>query len=54
MMTSIVMVQPGHTKVLQFFGSYAGTVRRTGLWWICRWPIGASLPARVRNFETNI
>jgi hypothetical protein len=32
--TSLVIVQPGHTKVVPFFGSYVGTLRRTGLWWI--------------------
>src|SRR6202048_4964983 len=36
--TSLVIVQPGHTKVVRFFGSYVGTVRRTGLWWIV--PLG--------------
>ena len=29
--TSLVVVQPGQTSVLQFFGRYVGTVRRTGL-----------------------
>src|SRR5580700_1132121 len=33
-LTSLVIVQPGHTKVVRFFGSYVGTVRRPGLWWI--------------------
>src|SRR3984893_1431077 len=33
-LTSLIIVQPGHTKVVRFFGSYVGTVRRTGLWWI--------------------
>ena len=36
--TSLVIVQPGHTKVVRFFGSYVGTVRQTGLWWIL--PLG--------------
>src|ERR1700733_6520499 len=30
---SLVVVQPGETRVIQFFGRYAGTVRRTGLSW---------------------
>src|SRR5665213_918940 len=51
--TSLVIVQPGHTKVVRFFGSYVGTVRQTGLWWIL--PLGdrRNLSIRVRNFETN-
>ena len=51
--TSLVIVQPGHTKVLRFFGSYVGTVRRTGLWWIVPLADRRSLSIRVRNFETN-
>ena len=51
--SSLVMVQPGHTKVVRFFGSYLGTVRRTGLWWIVPLADRRSLSIRVRNFETN-
>src|SRR6202022_270401 len=50
---SLVIVQPGHTKVVRFFGSYVGTVRRTGLWWIVPLADRRSLSIRVRNFETN-
>jgi regulator of protease activity HflC (stomatin/prohibitin superfamily) len=52
-LTSLVIVQPGHTKVVRFFGSYVGTVRRTGLWWIVPLSDRRSLSIRVRNFETN-
>lgn len=51
--TSLVIVQPGHTKVVRFFGSYVGTVRRTGLWWVVPLADRRSLSIRVRNFETN-
>src|ERR1700683_3790360 len=33
-LTSLVIVQPGQTKVVRFFGTYVGTVRKPGLWWI--------------------
>ncbi|MGA2469096.1 MAG: SPFH domain-containing protein [Solirubrobacteraceae bacterium] len=52
-LTSLVIVQPGQTKVVRFFGSYVGTVRRTGLWWIVPLSDRRSLSIRVRNFETN-
>src|ERR1035437_9815956 len=52
-LTSLIIVQPGHTKVVRFFGSYVGTVRRTGLWWILPLADRRSLSIRVRNFETN-
>jgi hypothetical protein len=51
--TSLVIVQPGHTKVVRFFGTYVGTLRRTGLWWIVPLADRRSLSIRVRNFETN-
>jgi regulator of protease activity HflC (stomatin/prohibitin superfamily) len=52
-LTSLIIVQPGHTKVVRFFGSYVGTVRRTGLWWIVPLADRRTLSIRVRNFETN-
>jgi regulator of protease activity HflC (stomatin/prohibitin superfamily) len=51
--TSLVIVQPGQTKVVRFFGTYVGTVRRAGLWWIVPLAERRSLSIRVRNFETN-
>jgi regulator of protease activity HflC (stomatin/prohibitin superfamily) len=51
--SSLVIVQPGHTKVVRFFGSYVGTVRSTGLWWIVPLADRRNLSIRVRNFETN-
>jgi regulator of protease activity HflC (stomatin/prohibitin superfamily) len=50
---SLVIVQPGQTKVVRFFGSYVGTVRRSGLWWILPLSDRRSVSIRVRNFETN-
>ena len=52
-LTSLVVVQPGQTKVVRFFGSYVGTVRRAGLWWIVPLADRRNLSIRVRNFETN-
>jgi regulator of protease activity HflC (stomatin/prohibitin superfamily) len=51
--SSLVIVQPGHTKVVRFFGTYVGTVRKAGLWWIVPFADRRSLSIRVRNFETN-
>jgi hypothetical protein len=52
-LSSLVIVQPGHTKVVRFFGSYVGTIRRTGLSWILPLADRRNLSIRVRNFETN-
>jgi regulator of protease activity HflC (stomatin/prohibitin superfamily) len=50
---SLVIVQPGQTKVVRFFGSYVGTVRQSGLRWILPLTDRRTLSIRVRNFETN-
>jgi SPFH domain / Band 7 family len=50
---SLVIVQPGQTRVVRFFGSYVGTVRRTGLSWIVPLTDRRKVSIRVRNFETN-
>jgi hypothetical protein len=51
--SSLVIVPPGQTRVVRFFGSYIGTVRRTGLWWIIPLTDRRNVSIRVRNFETN-
>jgi regulator of protease activity HflC (stomatin/prohibitin superfamily) len=51
--SGLVIVQPGHTSVVRFFGSYVGTIRRSGLSWILPFTDRRSLSIRVRNFETN-
>src|SRR4051794_10309094 len=33
-LASIKVIQPGQTAVVQFFGRYIGTARRTGLVWL--------------------
>ena len=50
---SLVVVQPGQTRVVQFFGRYAGTVRRPGLSWVLPLTVRHRVSVRVRNFETN-
>ncbi|MGH3508796.1 MAG: SPFH domain-containing protein [Nocardioidaceae bacterium] len=51
--SSLVIVAPGHTSVVQFFGSYVGTVRRSGFWWVLPLTKRRTVSIRVRNFETN-
>jgi SPFH domain / Band 7 family len=51
--TSLVIVTPGQTSVVQFFGSYIGTVRRAGFWWVLPLTVRRRVSVRVLNFETN-
>ena len=50
---SLVIVPPGQTSVVQFFGRYIGTVLRPGFWWVLPLTIRRRVSVRVRNFETN-
>jgi regulator of protease activity HflC (stomatin/prohibitin superfamily) len=52
-LASLVVVQPGQTRVVRFFGSYVGTVRRTGLSWTLPLSDRRNVSIRVRNFETS-
>jgi regulator of protease activity HflC (stomatin/prohibitin superfamily) len=50
---SLVIVPPGQTSVVQFFGRYIGTVRQAGLSWVLPLTNRRGVSVRVRNFETN-
>lgn len=52
-LASLAVVQPGQARVVQFFGRYAGTVRRPGLTWLVPLSTRHRLSVRVRNFETR-
>ena len=53
LLSALVVVQPGQTRVVQFFGRYVGTTRRTGLSLVVPLSIRRAISVRVRNFETN-
>ena len=52
-LTSIRIISPGETRVLQFFGRYIGTIRHTGLRAIPPLSNPTKVSIKVRNFETN-
>jgi regulator of protease activity HflC (stomatin/prohibitin superfamily) len=53
LLTGVSVVNPGETLVVQLFGRYLGTVRRTGL--VLAFPLTtrSKVSVRVRNFETS-
>src|SRR5579875_156209 len=51
--TSLVIVTPGQTSVVQFFGRYIGTVLKPGFWWVLPLTVRRSVSVKVRNFETH-
>src|SRR5580698_1122639 len=51
--SALVIVAPGQTSVIQFFGRYVGTLNRSGFWWVLPLTVRRGVSVRVRNFETN-
>lgn len=52
-LSTIVIVPPGQSRVVQFFGTYVGSVRQPGIWCVLPLTVKRSVSIRVRNFETN-
>lgn len=53
LLSGLAVVSPGQTRVVQFFGRYVGTIRRTGLVWTLPLSVRRNVSVRVRNFETS-
>jgi len=53
MFTGVAVISPGQTRVVQFFGRYIGTIRRTGLVLTVPLTTRKNVSVRVRNFETS-
>lgn len=53
MLASLTVIAPGHTKVVQFFGRYIGTVRKPGLRMVVPLTTRRNVSVRVHNFETS-
>jgi regulator of protease activity HflC (stomatin/prohibitin superfamily) len=51
---SLAIVAPLETRVVQYFGRYAGTVRRTGLVMMAPLTTSRLVNVRVNNFETRL
>ena len=46
------IVNPNEARVVTLFGNYAGSARRTGLWWVNPFTVRRRVSLRVRNFES--
>ncbi|MBO9568830.1 MAG: SPFH domain-containing protein [Cellulomonas iranensis] len=53
LLSGLAVISPGQTRVVQLFGRYVGTVRRTGLVLTVPLTTRKNVSVRVRNFETN-
>jgi regulator of protease activity HflC (stomatin/prohibitin superfamily) len=52
-LTGLVVVNPNESSVVTLFGTYIGSIRETGLWWLNPFTKRRRLSMRVRNFESS-
>ena len=52
MLAGFFTVNPNEARVITLFGSYAGSARRTGLWWTNPFTVRKRVSMRIRNFES--
>ncbi|MDQ0885855.1 regulator of protease activity HflC (stomatin/prohibitin superfamily) [Paenibacillus sp. V4I9] len=50
--STITAVNPNEASVITFFGSYLGTIRKSGLWLIVPFSSRKKISLRVRNFNS--
>jgi SPFH domain / Band 7 family len=53
-MRGLTAVAPGEARVIQLFGGYRGTIRRSGLRWVNPLAKRRKLSTRIRNHETAL
>lgn len=49
----LTIVNPNEARVVQLFGTYIGTLRQQGWWWVNPFATRRRISVRVRNFETE-
>jgi regulator of protease activity HflC (stomatin/prohibitin superfamily) len=52
LLCGFVVVNPNEAKVAQLFGTYKGTLREMGFWWLNPLMTKRRISLRIRNFET--
>lgn len=50
----LTQVAPGEARVVQLFGRYTGTIRKTGLRWVNPFTTRSKVSTRIRNHETSV
>jgi len=53
-LAGLFTVAPGEAKVVQFFGTYVGTVRSPGLHWVNPFTSKKRISTRIRNHESDV
>jgi regulator of protease activity HflC (stomatin/prohibitin superfamily) len=49
----LTVVNPNEAKVIQLFGTYKGSIKEQGLWWVNPLTSRRRVSLRIRNFESS-
>lgn len=52
MMKGLMIIQPNHSRVLNFFGKYVGTVKENGWWFVNPFYTTENISLRAQNLES--
>jgi regulator of protease activity HflC (stomatin/prohibitin superfamily) len=52
LMRGLMIIQPNHSRVLNFFGKYAGTVKENGWWFVNPFYTAENISLRAQNLES--
>ncbi|MGZ3952019.1 MAG: SPFH domain-containing protein, partial [Flavisolibacter sp.] len=52
LMKGLMIIQPNHSRVLNFFGKYAGTVKDNGWWFVNPFYTTENISLRAQNLES--
>src|SRR5262249_47567682 len=47
------VVNPNEAKVVQLFGTYKGSIKEQGFWWVNPLTVRRRVSLRIRNFESG-
>src|SRR5690606_18481696 len=49
-----VMIQPNDSRVLTFFGKYAGSIKENGFYWVNPLAVREKVSLKINNFNSEI
>ena len=49
----LTVVNPNEAKVIQLFGTYRGSIKEQGFWWVNPLTLRRRISLRIRNFESS-
>jgi regulator of protease activity HflC (stomatin/prohibitin superfamily) len=52
LMRGLMIIQPNHSRVLNFFGKYAGSVKENGWWFVNPFYTAENISLRAQNLES--